>query len=290
MFRINTNIASLNAQRSLNNVTMDLETRLERLSSGLRINQAADDAAGLTASESMRAQLIGQRTSNDNISRAITMLQSADSGLEQIGNMLVRLKELATQAADDTLNASNRSAISAEASALVNEIERIAESTNFNGTALINSGMGSVNLTFFIGDGTSSVAAANQTAAIQMKGVDFDVATGLGSIGQAAVVMTIADFMTRSSAEALVTVADTAANSVAQIRTEIGAFQNRLERTQSNLQVAIENTANAESTIRDADFAEEAAALTRAQILVQAGTSMLAQANLLPQAALTFFA
>ena len=101
--------------------------------------------------------------------------------------------------------------------------------------------------------------------------------------------ITVLDFMTRSSAEALVTIADAAANSIAQIRTEIGAFQNRLERTQSNLQVAIENTANAESTIRDADFASEAAALTRAQILLQAGTSMLAQANMLPQAALTFF-
>ena len=287
MFRINTNIASLNAQRSLSAVSNDVSKRLERLSSGLRINSAADDAAGLTASESMRAQLTGQRAASDNIARAITLLQTADSGLEQIGGMLVRLKELATQAADDTLNSSNRSAISAEAQALISEIERIAESTNFNGTALINSGQGSVNLTFFIGDGTSGVAATNQTAAIQVKGVDF-ATTGIGSIGGTAVNITVGDFMTRSSAEALVTAADTAANTVAQIRTEIGAFQNRLERTQSNLQVAIENTANAESTIRDADFAAEAAALTRAQILVQAGTSMLAQANALPQAALLF--
>jgi flagellin len=288
MFRINTNIASLNAQRNLTNVSNDVSTRLGRLSSGLRINSAADDAAGLTASEAMRAQLTGQRAASDNISRAITLLQTADSGLEQIGNMLVRLKELATQAADDTLNSSNRSGISAEAQALVREIERIAESTNFNGTALINSGMGSVGLTFFIGDGASGVSSTNQSAGIALKGVDF-AASGLGSIGGTAVNITVLDFMTRSSAEALVTIADAAANSIAQIRTEIGAFQNRLERTQSNLQVAIENTANAESTIRDADFASEAAALTRAQILLQAGTSMLAQANMLPQAALTFF-
>ena len=288
MFRINTNIASLNAQRNLTNVSNDVSTRLGRLSSGLRINSAADDAAGLTASEAMRAQLTGQRAASDNISRAITLLQTADSGLEQIGNMLVRLKELATQAADDTLNSSNRSGISAEAQALVREIERIAESTNFNGTALINSGMGSVGLTFFIGDGASGVSSTNQSAGIALKGVDF-AASGLGSIGGNPVNITVADFMSRSSAEVLVTAADSAANSIAQIRTEIGAFQNRLERTQSNLQVAIENTANAESTIRDADFASEAAALTRAQILLQAGTSMLAQANMLPQAALTFF-
>jgi flagellin len=265
----------------------DMSTRLQRLSSGLRINQAADDAAGLTASESMRAQLVGQRAASDNIARGVTLLQTADSGLEQIGNMLVRLKELATQAADDTLNSSNRSAISAEGTALIAEISRIAQSTNFNGTALITSGRGSSNLTFFIGDGTSGVAAANQTAGIGIKGVTLSAA-GLGSIGGTNVVLTVADLMTRVSAEALVTAADTAANTVAQMRTEIGAFQNRLERTQSNLQIAMENTANAASTIRDADFAAEAAGLTRAQILVQAGTSMLAQANALPQAALLF--
>ena len=147
--------------------------------------------------------------------------------------------------------------------------------------------MGSVGLTFFIGDGTSGVAATNQSAGIGLKGIDF-AATGLESIGGTAVNITVGDFMTRASAEGLVTIADSAVNTVATIRTEVGAFQNRLERTQSNLQVAIENTANAESTIRDADFAAEAAALTRAQILVQAGTSMLAQANALPQAALLF--
>jgi flagellin len=284
MFRINTNVAALNAQRSLASVSSDVQTRLERLSSGLRINSAADDAAGMTASEAMRAQLAGQRTSNDNISRAITLLQTADSGLEQIGNMMVRLKELATQAADDTMNSANRSAVASEAGALVSEIERIAESTNFNGTALINSGRGAVGLTFFIGDGTST---SNDTAAISVKGVDI-ATTGIGCVGVTAMNLTVADFMTRASAETLVDVADTAANTVAQMRTEIGAFQNRLERTQTNIQVAIENTANAQSTIRDADFAAEAAALTRAQILVQAGTSMLAQANALPQAALLF--
>ncbi len=284
MFRINTNVAALNAQRSLASVSSDVQTRLERLSSGLRINQASDDAAGLTASESMRAQLAGQRVAADNIARGITLLQTADSGLEQIGEMMVRLKELATQAADDTLNSANRSAISSEAGALVSEIERIAESTNFNGTALINSGRGSTALTFFIGDGTST---SNQTAGIALKGVDV-AASGIGCVGVTAMNLTVADFMTRASAEVLVDVADTVANTVAQMRTEIGAFQNRLERTQSNLAVAIENTANAQSTIRDADFAAEAAALTRAQILVQAGTSMLAQANALPQAALLF--
>ncbi len=286
MFRINTNVSAFNTRRVLDGVTKDLGLRLEKLSSGLRINRAADDAAGLTMSETMRAQMAGQIKANENISRAITLLQSADSGLEQIGNMLVRLKELAVQSADDTLNVSNRSGISAEAQALVLEIERIAEATNFNSIALINSGRGAVALTFFIGDGT---ATTNQTAAISLKGVDV-ASTGIGCIGLTAVNLTVADFMSRASAETLVTAADTAANTVANMRTEIGAFQNRLERSQNNLGIAIENTSNAESNIRDADFAAEAAALTRAQILVQAGSSMLAQATIAPQVALQLLA
>ena len=286
MFRINHNIMSITGQHNLYRTQNDLSTRMQRLSSGLRINTAADDAAGLTISETMRSQIAGARQASQNISQAVTLLQVADGGLEQIGGMLVRLKELATQAADDTLNSSNRSGISAEAQALVLEIERIAESTAFNGVQLINSGMGSVNLTFFIGDGTTATTVSNHVAGLQVRGIDF-LSTGLGSIGGTPVNITVADFMTRGSAEALVGIADTAVNTLANIRTELGAFQNRLERTQTNIQTMIENTQNAESVVRDADFAAEASAFTRAQILVQSGTSVLAQANTLPFTALS---
>ena len=285
MFRINTNVLSINGQRNLFQTTKDINTRMERLSSGLRINHAADDAAGITASESMRSQLAGLRTANDNSSRAIALLQTADSGLEQIGVMLIRLKELAEQSADSTLNLSNRSGLSTEAAALVKEIDRIASATTYNGISLIDS-VGVTNLTFYVGDGTPQTAAADQVVGLALKGVALDAA-GLGSIGGAHIGLTVADFLIQSSAEALVPIIDAAVTTLATVRTDVGAFQNRLERTQENIQAAIENTARAESNIRDADFALEASAMTRAQILAQTGASMLSQANVLPQLALS---
>ncbi|MBT3266547.1 flagellin FliC [Candidatus Poribacteria bacterium] len=286
MFRINTNVLAITGQRNLFQTTKDLNTRMERLSSGLRINSAADDAAGLTASVAMRAQLAGLSTANDNMSRAVTLLQTADSGLEQIGNMLIRLKELAEQSADGTQNADNRSGLSTEAAALIAEIDRIASSTTFNGISLIDSAGAATsvtNLTFYVGDGTS---ATNQVLSLALKGVAFD-ANGIGTIGGTGFNFTLDDFLGQASAQAMVSDIDTAVTTLASIRTDVGAFQNRIERSQANVQTQIENTARSESTIRDADFAVEASAMTRAQILAQTGASILQQANLLPQIALT---
>ena len=286
MFRINTNVLAITGQRNLFQTTKDLNTRMERLSSGLRINSAADDAAGLTASVAMRAQLAGLSTANDNMSRAVTLLQTADSGLEQIGNMLIRLKELAEQSADGTLNSDNRSGLSTEAAALIAEIDRIASSTTFNGISLIDSAGAATsvtNLTFYVGDGTS---ATNQVLSLALKGVAFD-ANGIGTIGGTGFNFTLDDFLGQASAQAMVSDIDTAVTTLASIRTDVGAFQNRIERSQANVQTQIENTARSESTIRDADFAVEASAMTRAQILAQTGASILQQANLLPQIALT---
>jgi len=289
MFRINTTVLSINGQRNLFNTSKDINTRMERLSSGLRINHAADDPSGLAASEGMRSQLAGLRTANDNASRAIALLQTADSGLEQIGNMLIRLKELAEQSADGTLNASNRSGLSVEAQALINEIDRIASTTTYNGISLIDSAgvtASRTNLTFYVGDGTPQTSGSDQLVSLALKGVVFTSA-GIGSIGDTACNFTVADFLGQVSAQALVTSIDQAVTDLATIRTDVGAFQNRLERTQENLQAAIENTTRAESNIRDADFALEASAMTRAQILAQTGVSMLSQANVLPQLALS---
>jgi len=289
MFRINTNILAINGQRNLFQTSKDLTTRMERLSSGLRINHAADDAAGIMASEGMRSQLAGLRVANDNSSRAIALLQTADSGLEQIGVMLIRLKELAEQSADGTLNTSNRSGLSTEAAALILEIDRIAASTTYNGISLIASAGDSgarTNLTFYVGDGTPQTAGSDQVVSLALKGVVF-TAAGVGTIGDTSFVFTVDDFLTQVDAQALVTSIDAAVTTLATIRTDVGAFQNRLERTQENLQAAIENTARAESNIRDADFALEASAMTRAQILSQTGASMLSQANILPQLALS---
>jgi flagellin len=295
MFRINTNLASINARRQLFKTTGDTTRALERLSSGLRINRAADDAAGLTASEGMRSQIVGARQSNRNISQAITLLQTADSGYEQIGNMLLRLKELATQAADGSLNATNRSAIFEEATALYGEISRIANATTFNGISLIASnggaqGGGGTDFTFYVGDGTGgSSGVANQKLSFSVGGVSIVGLTTI-IIGSAGV------FSVAISASAFLEGLDTAATAIANlesaisalsvVRSKLGAFQNRLERSQLNVQAMLENTSNAESIIRDADFAVETSALTRAQILVQAGSSVLQQANILPQNAL----
>ncbi len=288
MFKLNTNMNAMTAMNRLRSAGTDAAKRLERLSTGLRINSAGDDAAGLAASEGMRSQLAGQQTSAENIGRAVALLQTADSGLEQIGNLLVRLKELAVQSADGTLTTENRSGISSEAAGLISEIDRIADATEFNGISLLQSaGIGTTNartnLTFFIGDGTSS---AGQTATLQLKGVQFVASTGMGTVGDTGIALTVADFLGQTSSATLVTNIDTGIDEVAKIRNDVGAIQNRMERSLDNLILAAENTTNAISTIRDADFAQEATALTRAQLLVQAGTSMLSQANVMPQTAL----
>ncbi len=289
MFRVNTNVLAISAQRNLFQTGLELNRQMERLTSGLRINRAADDPAGLVAAEGMRAQLAGQRTANDNMSRAITLLQTADSGLAQIGSMLIRLKELAEQAADGTLNQSNRSGLSTEAAALISEIDRIASSTTYNGISLIDSAGPSgarTNLTFYVGDGTASAAAGTQVIGLALKGVTFG-ATGLGCIGDAAFNFTLADFLGQASAQAMVSDIDLAVTTLASIRTDVGAFQNRIERSQAYTQAAMENTARSESIIRDTDFALAAAAFARAQILAQVGARMLLQANLMPALALT---
>lgn len=286
MYRVNTNILSINGQRNLFINTDALQTAMTRLSSGLRIVRSADDAAGLTMSENMRGQIAAAQQSNRNISQAISMLQTADGGYEQIGNMLIRIKELATQAADSTLNSTNRSAISLEVEQLLNEIDRVAQSTTYNGLTLINTtgGAASIPLSFYVGDGSLG-GPTYQVIFFGIQGIRANTATvGIGSGG--VFTLSAASFLSNTNAALLVDIAQNAIISLAALRTQLGAVVNRLERAQSNIQIMIENTRNAESIVRDADFATETAALTRAQILVQASTSILQQANILPQNAL----
>ena len=441
MFRINTNTLSTNGQHNLFQTARDLKTRMERLSSGLRINRAADDAAGLTAAEGMRSQLAGLRTSNDNISRSISLLQTADSSLGQIANMFTRLKELAVQASDGTLNSTNRAAIVTEATELVTEIERLSENAKYNGIDLINDENG-IALTFFVGDGSASTqvveflsrgidvedsaitgdASATNFAgtvaattvgvitgtattlvtqglragdAVELGGTNrrltigsvngelaatFDMTLegrisvsdenslsligvgthftqqvklaadtivvtladgttetlaiasinsdthitlsaavgtgdtftdlkgtlvmgaapagvtlanvdggriGTGYIGADQLEFEVAELATQGGALDQVSKLDAALAQIASLRAQGGSVQNRMEYSQAAVQTTIEQTASAESVIRDADFAAEASALTRSQILAQTGASMLSQANILPQLALT---
>ena len=269
MFRINHNMTAMNARRHLGAADIDTRRSTERLSSGLRINRAADDAAGLFVSEQMRAKIKGLEQANRNVQSAISLFQTAEGGMEQIASMLIRLKELAISSADGTYTDVSRSGVQLEVAALLEEIDRISTTTTFNGQSLLE---GTV-FTFQVGDQGSADNRINITIGPVTTGVILE---GVAS----------ADFANQVSAIQVITSIELGVVSLASVRTQVGAAQNRLERTVSNIQVQLENTQNAESVIRDADFASEVASLTRALILVQSGTSVLQQANLLPQNAL----
>ncbi len=267
---VNNNIASINAQRNLGVSSSQLEGSVARLSSGLRITRAADDAAGLGISETLRAQIrsINQavRNSNDGIS----LLQIADGGAEGIGNILGRLRELAAQSASGILGANERSFLDQEFLALRSEIDRISSVTEFNGVKLL-SGAGNDALSIQIGFRSS----VNDTLSLSLKDLD----TG-------ALSMRTVNVSTSENALSALSNIDNAISAVASARANVGSLQNRLDAAVQNLQVASENITAAESRIRDADIAFETAKFVRNQILVQAGTSILAQANTLPQQAL----
>jgi flagellin len=267
---VNNNIASINAQRNLGVSTSQLEGSVARLSSGLRITRAADDAAGLGISETLRAQIrsINQavRNSNDGIS----LLQIADGGAEGIGNLLGRLRELAEQSASGILGSNERSFLDQEFVALRSEIDRISSVTEFNGVKLL-SGTGNDSLSIQIGFRSS----ANDTLSLSLN----DLNTGTLALSSVNV-------STSGNALSALSNIDSAISAVASARANVGSLQNRLDAAVGNLQVVHENITAAESRIRDADIAFETAKFVRNQILVQAGTSILAQANTLPQQAL----
>jgi flagellin len=268
--RVNSNTASINAQRNLANTTVGLQKSLQRLSSGLRITRAADDAAGLAISEGFRADVrsLGQAQRNGN--DGISLLQVAEGALNEVSGLLVRQRELAIQAANGTLGTAERATIDAEFADLTAEITRIAEVTQFNGTTVLNDAGGSIDFQIGIN------ATANDR--ISVSGVDA-TATGIGTTGQS--------LATQTGARAALAVLDSGISQVASLRAGFGTVQNRLESALRSIAVAVENTTAAESRIRDVDFASETAELTRNQVLQQAGISVLAQANVSTQSALS---
>jgi flagellin len=264
---INTNIYSLNAQRNLMNSQASMQTSLQRLSSGLRINSAKDDAAGLAIAERMTAQIRGVNQAMRNANDGVSMLQTAEGAMDEISNMLQRMRELAVQAANGTVNTADRNSLQDEYAALGEEIDRIVTATEFNGTAVLDGGN---TVTFQIG--------ANDVAANDQLAVDF---ANLGTD------LTATDDNISTGAVAAITALDADIDTVAGARADLGAVQSRFESTVRNLANISENLNAARSRIRDADFAAETANLTRTQILQQAGAAMLAQANLVPQNVLT---
>ena len=259
---INTNIASLNAQRNLNTSQSALKTSLQRLSSGLRINSSKDDAAGLAIAEKMSSQSRGMVVAMRNANDGISVAQTAEAGLSTVSNHLQRMRELATQAASGQYDSTNRAALDKEFSALASEVSRAMDATNFNGTKLLDGSYSSIN--FQIGATTGD----ESKIAITIASVDVSSLTSISSV---------------AAATAAMSALDTAINTVSNSRADLGAQQSRFEGVLSQLSAARENTDAARSRIMDADYAEETASLSRNQILQQAGTAMLAQANALPQ-------
>ncbi len=264
--RINQNIAAMNAYRNLTVTDNQMSKSLEKLSSGFRINRAADDAAGLSISEGLRSQVRGLNMAVRNAQDGISVVQTAEGALTETHSILQRMRELAVQASNDgAADADAKTAAQAEVTELVSELNRIADTTRFGSQKLLNGSFSSV--AFQIG------ADAGETLSVSIGAYDAS------TLGVSGVNLT-------SAASAAITAIDTAIDSVSTGRSQLGATQNRLEHTIANLSVAAENLAASESRIRDTDMAQEMVSFTRAQILQQAGTAMLAQANQAPQSVL----
>ncbi|MBT7443354.1 MAG: flagellin FliC [Methylococcales bacterium] len=277
---VNSNIFSANAQRNLTRSSGDLQTSLQRLSSGLRINSAKDDAAGQFSVETLTADIRGVNQAIRNAGDGISLVQTAEGALGQITNNLQRVRELAVQSASGTIE--DRTGLQAEVDQLTQEVSRIVATTNFNGVSLLSAAGAGSALTFQIGqDGNTN----NQ--------VTVQLTAGTGSISSVAGVTTnltgtnTVAISTAAAASAALAGLDTAINTLSQKRAVFGAVQNRFEAVISNLSNFSENLSAARSRIQDADFAAETAKLTRAQILQQAGISILSQANQIPNQALS---
>lgn len=264
---INTNVAAINAHRNLGFNNTQMGKTMEKLSSGFRINRAADDAAGLAVSEKMRYQINGYNQAMRNAQDGISLLQTGEGALTEVHSMLQRLNVLAIQAANGTLHDDDRAKLQLEVEELLEEINNIASTTKFNGIELLKGGDGNSSVSFQVGfeaDTTIKIDLGSgvSTEALQIDGIDISSAAG---------------------AQAAISKIQSAISIVSDLRAQFGAVQNRLEHTINNLGVNAENLSASESRIRNADMAKEITDFTRNQILVQAGTAMLAQANAVPQ-------
>jgi flagellin len=269
--RINTNIAALNAHRQLSNTDNQLRVSMERLSSGYRINKSMDDVAGLAIANKFRMEVRALRAAQQNVTQGQSLLQVAEGGTTKIENIVERLKELAISAASDNTDNDGRTRLNAEAGALLAEIDQIANDTKYSGVPLLNA---AINMTFQVGSGAT--AAEDRINVTTTAGL-LSNALGLSSLSLTSV----------SGAQSALTSIDSALVSVNLVTGEIGAAASRIEFSAGNLQIAIENVDASHSAIRDVDMAFEMTTLTKNQILLQAGTAMLAQANMLPQSVLS---
>lgn len=281
--RINHNISAMVTQGSLFKVNRDMSQSLEKLSTGLRINRASDDAAGLAISERLRTQVRGANQAQRNAMDGVAALNIAEGAANEISDILQRMRELAIQSSNDTLTSTERAYTNQEFAALIDEIDRIADVTNYNRMKLLSGATGATRF----GAGTAGSALwidANSTTGTDSITVTIDTlttATGSG-IG-----VSTLNLSSQTGAASAISTLDSAIGSVNTMRASIGAYVNRLEHAVNNLIVSETNQAAAESQIRDADFAHETSRFTRNQILSQSATAMLSQANMVPSSVLS---
>ena len=270
--RISTNVAAINAQQNLRKTNLGMERSLARLSSGYRINQAADDAAGLAISENLRGQIRGMKQASRNSEDGVSLVQVAEGGLQETSNMLIRLRELGVQASSDTIGDTERKFLDVEYQQLKSEMQRISEVTTFNGRDLLNGTGGVIDIQV----GTHNDPFKDR--------ISFDSSAANASIESLG--LTAESLATKDGAQQSLSTVDKAIIYVNGMRANFGALQNRLGSTIANLAISHENYSAANSRIRDTDVAEETAEMTRNNILTQAGVSVLGQANQIQQVAL----
>ncbi|MGI9539054.1 MAG: flagellin [Miltoncostaeaceae bacterium] len=270
--RIMNNVEALNAHRTLQQTNMQIGKSIERLSSGLRINRAADDAAGLAVSEIMRSQIRGMNVASRNAQDGVSMVQVADGALGNVTDMLQRMRDLAVQAANGTFSDQQRANLDAEVQQIISELDRVGTDTEFNGIKILS---GSI--------ATAASAVTLQVGANGGQSIAFTISTvSTSELGVSGLAVS-----TAASASAAIASLDAAISSLTTNRATLGGIQNRLEQTINLFGLTAENLQAAESRIRDADMAKEMIDFTKAQILQQSGTAMLAQANLAPQSVLS---
>jgi flagellin len=286
--RVYNNLYSVTAQRHLSNNNSSLSTSLEKLSSGLRINRGADDAAGLAISEALRSDIRSLQQASRNASDGVSMINTAEGALSEQASIIVRMRELASQAATGTVGSTERQTINREFNALRNEIDRISTVTEFNGQKLLNGAMSSDLATIQLNNGVAagSVAIHIGMQATANDRISLNTEVDLTAIDSTGLNITNISVTHANSALDSLNRLDSALSKVTEARGKLGAVQNRLVHTINNLAVSSENLQAAESQIRDADYSLEISKFTRNQILVQASTAILAQANLVPQTVL----
>ena len=278
--RIFNNIPSLNAQRILGLNNDRLAVSVERISSGIRINRAADDAAGLAISEALRSDIRALRQAVRNANDGISLINVTEGALNEQSSILIRLRELSSQASTGTVGSTERQTIQLEFDALRSEIDRIADTTAFNGQKLVDGSLAST-----VSSGSQILIQVGLDSGVDSR-INLNTQVNLTAVNASSLLIAELSLTTAAGALTALDVINNAISSITQSRGKVGAVQNRLVRTISNLSISVENLQAAESSIRDADIAEEVAVLTRNQILVQAATAMVGQANLIPQSVL----